>query len=125
MKRKSLVLVVLVTLLLSSCATLFGKKTHPLAISSSPKGAEVYVNGFKRGVTPIELKLKADRDYTIEFRKDGFENVTRVVNSKVSGGWIVLDILGGLIPIVIDAATGDWNKLDQDSVNADLEKSNK
>jgi len=37
----------------------------------------------------------------------------------------VLDILGGLIPIVIDAATGDWNKLDQDSVNAALEKSNK
>lgn len=104
----------------SSCATLFGKKTHPLALSSDPDGAEVFVNGFKMGVTPVELSLKADKSYTIEFRKDGFDSVTRVVNTKVGAGWVVLDVLGGVIPVVIDAATGNWNKLDQDAVNAAL-----
>ncbi|MDG4945739.1 PEGA domain-containing protein [Weeksellaceae bacterium KMM 9713] len=107
---------------MSSCATLFGKKTHALAVSSEPAGAEVYVNGFKMGVTPIELNLKADKSYTIEYRKEGFDSVTRVVNTKVGAGWVVLDVLGGLVPIIVDAATGSWNKLDQDAVNAALIK---
>lgn len=107
---------------LTGCATLFGKKSHPLAISSDPKGADVYVNGFKMGTTPVELSLKADKSYTIEFRKEGYETISRVVNTKVGAGWIVLDVLGGLIPVVIDAATGNWNKLDQDAVNAVLEE---
>jgi hypothetical protein len=125
MKKILIILISILTLgTVSSCATLFGKKTHALAVSSDPRGAEVYVNGFKRGVTPIELNLKADKSYTIEYRKEGFESVTRVVNTKVSAGWIVLDVLGGLIPIIVDAATGNWNKLDQDSVNAALIKQN-
>ena len=105
---------------LTSCATLFGKKSHALAVSSHPDGAEVYVNGFKMGTTPVELNLKADKSYTIEFRKKGFESVTRIVNTKVGAGWIILDVLGGVIPVVIDAATGNWNSLDQDAVNAAL-----
>ena len=108
----------------NSCATLFGKKSHALAIGSEPRGAEVYVNGFKMGTTPVELNLKADKSYTIEFRKEGYQNVSRVVNTKVGAGWIVLDVLGGVIPVIVDAATGNWNKLDQDAVNAVLEEQN-
>lgn len=107
---------------LTGCATLFGKKSHALSVSSDPKGADVYVNGFKMGTTPVELSLKADKSYTIEYRKEGYESVTRVVNTKVGAGWIILDVLGGLIPVVVDAATGNWNKLDQDAVNAVLEE---
>ena len=107
------------------CATLFEPKLHPLAVSSNPSSAEVYVNGFKMGSTPVELNLKADKSYMIEFRKEGYESVTRVVNTKVGAGWIVLDVLGGLIPVIIDAATGAWNKLDQDAVNAALVEQNK
>lgn len=106
----------------TSCATLFGKKTHNLAVSSEPRNADVYVNGFKMGQTPVELKLKADKSYTIEFRKEGYESVTKVVNTKVGAGWIVLDVLGGGIPIIVDAVTGSWSKLDQETVNAVLEE---
>lgn len=105
----------------TGCATLFGPSSHALALASEPAGAEVYVNGFKMGTTPVELNLKADKSYTIEFRKEGYNSVTRVVNTKVGAGWVILDILGGLIPVIIDAATGNWNQLDQDAVNAALE----
>ncbi|GGD50502.1 PEGA domain-containing protein [Muriicola marianensis] len=126
MKKILFISVALITLCgISSCATLFGKKTHALAVSSDPRGAEVYVNGFKMGVTPVELNLKADKSYTIEYRKEGYESVTRVVNTKVGAGWIILDVLGGLIPVIVDAATGNWNKLDQDAVNAALIEQNK
>jgi hypothetical protein len=117
--------IIALSILLTGCATLFAPKTNPLAVSSEPHGAEVYVNGFKMGTTPVELSLKPDKSYTIEFRKEGYESVTRVVNTKVGAGWIVLDVLGGFIPVIIDAATGAWNKLDQDAVNAALIEQNK
>ncbi len=106
---------------LSGCATLFHGSTDKIDFSSDPAGAKVYVNGQLMGNTPLQLNLQSKHSYTIEFRKEGFENRTVVVNCSVGGGWIVLDILGGLIPVIIDAATGDWNSLDQEHVNAALE----
>jgi hypothetical protein len=108
--------------IINGCATLFAPSTYPLAISSDPREADVYVNGFKMGVTPVELSLKPDKSYSIEFRKEGFQTITRVVNTKVGAGWVVLDVLGGIIPVLIDASTGAWHQLDQDAVNAALEK---
>jgi len=32
----------------------------------------------------------------------------------------VLDVLGGLVPIIVDAATNSWYKLDQSNFNAVL-----
>lgn len=112
-----------VCIMLTSCATLFGPKNHTLAVSSQPPQAEIYVNGFKMGTTPAEIALKADKSYTIEIRREGYESVTRIVNTKVGAGWVVLDVLGGLIPVIVDAATGSWNALDQDAINAALEES--
>ncbi|GAA5522894.1 hypothetical protein Asal01_02862 [Fodinibius salicampi] len=35
-----------------------------------------------------------------------------------------LDVLGGLVPVVVDAATGAWYNLDQESINATLKEQN-
>lgn len=110
------------TTAINGCATILAPSTHPLAISSEPDGAEVYLNGERVGVTPVRLDLKADKSYTIEYRKEGYETVTRVVNTKVGAGWVIADILFGLVPVIVDAATGKWNQLDQDAVDAQLER---
>lgn len=120
-----IILVLSVTFLFTSCATLFKGSTDTVDFSSDPTGAKVYVNGSLLGTTPVQLELKSKNSYTIEFKKDGYETKTVVLNNSVGGGWIVLDILGGLIPVVIDAATGNWYELDQEHVNAVLEKQNK
>jgi hypothetical protein len=126
MKKIICVSAVLLTLgIITGCATLFAPKTIPLSISSEPAEADVLVNGLKMGVTPMELSLKADKTYTIEFIKEGFQSITRVVNTKVGAGWVFLDILGGIIPVIIDASTGAWYQFDQFSVDAVLEKQNK
>jgi len=112
----------LVVFFFSGCATLFGPSEHPLSLNSQPEKATVVINGIERGQTPLQLQLKADQSYTIEFRKEGYESVTRVVNTEVGAGWVILDILGGVVPIVVDAATKNWNKLDQEAVDAILIK---
>lgn len=112
------------SIMFTGCATLLAPKTHPLALNSSPGGAEVIVNGVKMGETPVKLDLKADKSYTIEFKKEGYEPVTRIVNTKTEAGWIILDAICGLVPVIVDASTGAWNKLDQSNVNAVLNQQN-
>ncbi|MGB9588967.1 MAG: PEGA domain-containing protein, partial [Armatimonadota bacterium] len=90
-----------------------------------PAGAQVYVNGTLMGTTPISLKLQKQKTYTIEFKKEGYHTRTVQLTNSVGAGWIVLDVLGGLIPVIIDAATGSWYSLDQDNVNAVLERQQK
>ncbi|MCX6141745.1 MAG: PEGA domain-containing protein [Ignavibacteriales bacterium] len=106
----------------SGCATIFHGSTDKLNFSSDPTGAKVYVNGQYMGTAPLELKLESKHSYTIEFRKEGYDNKTVVVTSSVGAGWIVLDVIFGLVPVIVDAATGNWYSLDQDHVNAALEK---
>ncbi len=40
----------------------------------------------------------------------------------MGAGWIILDILGGLVPIIVDVATGGWYELDNTNVKVVLEK---
>jgi PEGA domain len=109
----------------NGCATLFKGSTETISYSSDPSEAKVYVNGQLMGTTPFQLQMKSNQTYTIEFRKDGYQDRTVLLNNSVGGGWIVLDVLGGLIPVIIDAATGDWYSLDQSNVNAALEAQQK
>jgi hypothetical protein len=117
-----LIIAVFTALFLSSCATIFNGDSDDVRFTSDPKSAKVYINGHFLGNTPITLPLPTGSSYMIEFKKQGYETKTAFINNSVGAGWVVLDILGGLIPVLIDAATGNWYGLDQDHVNAMLEK---
>ena len=105
-----------------SCATIFKGSKSPVALNSSPAGSEVYINGYKMGVTPLNLKLESKGNYHIEFRKEGYATYTYMLTNHVGAGWVILDIVVGLLPVIVDAATGAWYELDQTSFNAVLEK---
>ncbi|KAK3582433.1 hypothetical protein CHS0354_023979 [Potamilus streckersoni] len=111
-------------LVLHSCASIFGRKIHPLTMTSIPKGATVMINGQKVGQTPLKLELRANKDYEIVFEKEGYEPVRRQVYPRVGVGWIVLDVLGGLVPIIVDAVTGDWFYLSEEFVGVWFEPKN-
>lgn len=121
-KFTSIILIFFLFLLTSSCATLFKGNSSKLDLNSNPQGAQVYVNGGYMGDTPVRLKLVSKNTYSIEFRKEGYKTKTVNITNKVGVGWVILDVLGGLIPVIIDAATGAWYELDQKNVNAILDK---
>lgn len=115
-------LAVIFSLLVNSCATIFHGSTDQVGFSSDPTGAKVYINGQFMGTTPFELRLEAKKTYTIEFRRDGYQNRTMYLNNHVGVGWVVLDVIFGLVPVIVDAATANWYHLDQDHVAAPLER---
>jgi hypothetical protein len=119
--KKLLSLSLIGAFFLSGCATLFKGSTSELDIDSKPP-AIVYINGVERGETPLKLDLDSEEEYDIEFRKDGYKTKSFHLGNDIGVKWIVLDVLGGFVPIIVDAATGDWHELDQDRVYFNLEK---
>lgn len=108
--------------LILGCAAVFKGASNNVDFGSEPEGAKVYVNGVPMGTTPVNLKLESKKTYHIEFKKEGYETKTFTLTNHVGVGWIILDVIFGLVPVVVDAATGSWYVLDQDYVNAVLEK---
>lgn len=108
----------------TGCATLFRGDSSKVRFNSEPLGAQVFVNGNLKGQTPLKLHLKSSQSYTIEFRKQGYEPVVRHINSKVGAGWVILDVLVGMVPVVVDALTGSWYHLDQKNINVILSVQN-
>ena len=105
-----------------NCAAVFKGTSDNVDFSSEPDGAKVYVNGVLRGTTPVKLKLESKRTYNIEFKKEGYETRNFTLTNHVGVGWVILDVIFGIVPVVVDAATGSWYVLDQDYVKVEMEK---
>lgn len=114
-------LIVPIIITFSGCAALFNDD-EIVDFTSEPSRAKVYINGVYLGTTPLQLPLYADKSYAVEFRKDGYDSKTYMLKGSVGAGWIILDLFGGLFPIIIDAASNSWYELSSDHVNMVLEK---
>lgn len=114
-------LLVIVSILSTGCATLFKGTQDEVVFTSNPTSATVYINGTARGETPLHLKLISKETYTIEFRKDGYQSQTVMITNRVGTKWVVLDVLGGIVPVIVDVATGSWYQLDPNTAHAILE----
>ena len=106
---------------LVGCATIFKQKTRTVAFDSDPQGAEIYINGNRMGKTPMPMNLSNLKAVTVTFKKEGYEDKTYIINTKVGAGWVILDCLGAFIPVIIDAVTENWYNLDTSEVKVLLD----
>jgi hypothetical protein len=120
MKLRALVMLAAV-LHFAACATLFKGTSQEVNFNSNPQKARVIINGADMGETPLVLKLESKKNYTIEFRAEGYKPRTYSISNHIGPGWIILDVFAGLLGVIIDAATGAWYSLDQTNVDAILE----
>jgi len=121
LKKISVLFMIALLLIYSGCATIFSGGKEDISLSSEPSGAKVLINGQNEGVTPITLAFKKGKEYTIEFVKEGYNSKTLRLTYSIGAGWLILDILSGLLGVIIDAATGNWNGFDLNSYRAVLE----
>jgi len=107
-------------LVLAGCATLLNSSTRTIALGSTPTEAEVWIDGVRRGVTPMSLDFDNHQSHRVIFRKEGYDDAVCELTASVGTVWVILDVLAGLVPVVVDAATGEWKSLDQGVCNAVL-----
>ena len=106
----------------SGCAALFNQNSEPVTITSQPSGAQAFVDGNPIGRTPANTKLSASDNHLILVRMKGYEDKSTILNYHVGAGWVILDILTAIIPVIIDAVTESWYELDENSVHVVLNK---
>jgi hypothetical protein len=110
------------TLLLSSavvaaqgCATITRGTTEAWTVESDPIGADVSLSSGERCTTPCTLTKKRKDPFVVKVTKQGFEPVETQVLSQVAGGGAAgmagNVLIGGLIGISVDAASGATKEL--------------
>ncbi|MDG2437429.1 MAG: PEGA domain-containing protein, partial [Polaribacter sp.] len=80
MKKISIILIALVLLISTGCATIITGSKRLVLFETDPSGAKVFVNGFEKGKTPVQLKVRADD--RIDFRLDNYSERVVVMDSK-------------------------------------------
>ena len=106
---------------LTGCASIVNGTKQDVSIVSEPAGATYTVKETgQTGTTPANVELKrgngyfSGADYTVTYRKEGYADVTRTVESKVSGWYWVgacVTIIGAAI---VDPLTGGMWKIPEE-----------
>jgi hypothetical protein len=110
-----------VLLLTTSCASIFTGSKGNVLFESDPSGAKVFVNGFEKGKTPVQIKVGADD--RVDFRLDNYRERVVVMDSKFN----LVTLLNGfsIIGWGVDALTGSLKRVDTKYVKVSLEESEK
>jgi len=107
-------------LIISGCATIIHGTRQEVGISSSPTGAEVWVDNVKMGETPVVAKLRRKDTHTVKLVLPGYQPYETTITRSVSG-WVWGNIaIGGLIGLGVDAVSGGMYKLSPGQVSGNL-----
>ena len=121
MKIKFLLSLIMISFLFTSCASIFTGSKRNVLFETDPPGAKVFVNGFEKGTTPVQIKVEADD--RVDFKLDNYKERVVVMDSKFN----LVAILNGfsIIGWGVDALTGSLKRVDTKYVKVSLENSAK
>ena len=122
MRIITLALPVLLLASLSSCATIITGTSDEITFNSIPEGAQVYEKGVEKCTTPCTLTVNRSlSEKLMELRKEGFENKYVSLTTEFNGVSLLNVLLGGVVGLGIDAATGSIRKFDTKVYEVSLE----
>lgn len=121
MKKKLLISIIVISLLLPSCAAIVSGSKQTIQFNSSPSGAIVWVDGANLGVTPVTTKLeRIKKDQKVKIELQGYKPYEMTLTRKTNG-WVWGNIVfGGIIGLIVDASSGAMYRLTPDQINAQL-----
>ncbi len=97
-------------LLMGGCATVTRGTTNQMQIVSEPAGATARTSLGHQCATPCTLQVSRKDEFSVNFTMPGHEDQTVVVKTQIAGagaaGFAGNVILGGVVGMGVDAATG-------------------
>ena len=117
---KTICVLALVGTLSSGCATLFNGTSDRVRIVSDPSGAEVYVDGVREGVTPLNKSFASKYDHQVVLRKEGYKDAAFEMNQapNIAFFFNVLFLPGFIVDLLTER---HWD-IDPTEYSAKLEK---
>ena len=113
-------------LLLANCATVTRGTSDVLQVNTDPVGAQVQTsNGYSCGSTPCVIKMPRRSEFVATITKPGCETARVNVTHRTAGGGaagVAGNVLvGGIVGLGVDAATGASQELVPNPVNVTLD----
>lgn len=94
----------------SGCATITRGTSEQITVQSEPSGASVRLSNGFTGVTPAIFTVPRKGDIIVKASKEGYEDGVLTLKAHVSGkgtaGVLGNALIGGVIGIGVDVATG-------------------
>jgi hypothetical protein len=101
---------------LTGCATIVAGGPDSIPISTNPPGAYIYVNGQVVGQTPMVVELDRHRSMAdIRIYYPGFVPI-QISRYKSLNGWVFGNFFLAIWPVIIDFATGNWQRFNDDPI---------
>ncbi len=91
----------------------------PLLPAGPPRHA--VEDGNRLGSTPLQVKLDNHKAHTFVYKRSGYKDATCTLTKGTGGGWVIFDVITGLVPVIIDAATGNWSQTQGAKCSGNLE----
>lgn len=124
------VVVAMLCLFLSGCASIIHGTTQAVDFGSQPAGARISIDGREVGVTPKTVDLrrkgrtkeeaKPKQEYAIRIEMEGYMPYEMKIKRELDAWFFGNLIFGGLIGIIIDASNGAMYKLTPDQIIAQM-----
>lgn len=126
MKTRNSLLALAALLTTANCASITRGTNDVLEIKTDPAGAQVQTsNGFSCGSTPCAIKMPRRSEFVADITKQGCKPVEVDVTHKTAGagaaGIAGNVLVGGVIGLGVDAATGASQDLVPNPINVKLE----
>lgn len=111
--------------MMTGCATITRGTSEAWVVESDPSGADVKLSTGQECVTPCALKLKRKTAFSVTITKAGYKTVDTEILSQVAGagaaGMAGNVLVGGIIGIGVDAASGATKELKPNPLIVNLE----
>lgn len=128
MRKKFIpVILILCTILISGCATIFKGTSQNVSIKSNVPGAKIEIKSntgvvVYQGETPSEVRLAKNLlvNSVVTISKTGYEDIHINLGDKIEGWFFGNCCLGGVVGMVIDGLAGSWKRTEIEAVNATL-----
>ena len=104
-------LILTIAFTFNNCATILTGMRDKIYFYSEPVGADIFINGQKKGVTPATIKVRRTLSKTeVSLRKEKYETQTFVLKKRFNDAYLVN--MAGLVGFGIDIWTGAIVKYD-------------
>ncbi|WP_139166197.1 PEGA domain-containing protein [Chryseobacterium soldanellicola] len=106
----------------TSCATIFTGTKDKISFSSTPEGAKVFHKGIEKCTTPCTTEISRGLGKQMAtFEKEGFNNKEVKLTKTFNPVTLLNILLGGVIGLGVDTATGSLIKYSPKAYTVELE----
>lgn len=121
-KNLSIVLLSCVALSATSCASILTGTKDKISFTSQPEGAKVMHKRIEKCTTPCTAEINRSLGkQVVIFQKEGFISKEVKLTKTFNPVTLLNILLGGVIGVGIDAATGSLTKYSPKAYTAELE----